>query len=238
MTEDQLPKPPMPDRSFNAREAWRVFGIMSEFVDATEHLAHIRPAVSVFGSARAAPGTHYYQLAEQVSRLLSDAGFAVISGGGPGVMEAANKGAFAGRSDAIGLNIELPHEQHANPYQDISLTFKHFFTRKVMFAKFATAFIILPGGYGTLDELFEALTLVQTGKTRKMPIILMHGPFWRGLIGWFRERLVAEGMIDAHDIDLLQVIDEPQGVVDAIFAFYEKRGFEPSPQEREVLLNL
>jgi uncharacterized protein (TIGR00730 family) len=228
----------MPDRSFNAREAWRVFGIMSEFVDATEHLANIRPAVSVFGSARAAPGTHYYQLAEQVSRLLSDAGFAVISGGGPGVMEAANKGAFAGRSDAIGLNIELPHEQHANPYQNISLTFKHFFTRKVMFAKFATAFIILPGGYGTLDELFEALTLVQTGKTRKMPIILMHGPFWRGLIGWFRERLVAEGMIDARDIDLLQVIDEPQGVVDAIFAFYEKRGFEPSPQEREVLLNL
>jgi uncharacterized protein (TIGR00730 family) len=228
----------MPDRSFNAREAWRVFGIMSEFVDATEHLANIRPAVSVFGSARVAPGSHYYQLAEQVSRLLSDAGFAVISGGGPGVMEAANKGAFAGKSDAIGLNIELPREQAANRYQNISLTFKHFFTRKVMFAKFATAFIILPGGYGTLDELFEALTLVQTGKTRKMPIILMHAPFWRGLIGWFRERLVAEGMIDAHDVDLLQLIDEPQGVVDAIFSYYEKRGFEPSPAEREVLLNL
>ena len=238
MTDDKLPKPPMPDRSFNAREAWRVFGIMSEFVDATEHLANIRPAVSVFGSARATPGTHYYQLAERVSRLLSDAGFAVISGGGPGVMEAANKGAFAGRSDAIGLNIELPREQHANPYQNISLTFKHFFTRKVMFAKFATAFIILPGGYDTLDELFEALTLVQTGKTRRMPIILMHAPFWRGLIGWFRERLVAEGMIDARDVDLLQLIDDPQGVVDAIFSYYEKRGFEPSPAEREVLLNL
>jgi uncharacterized protein (TIGR00730 family) len=238
MTDDKLPKPSTPDRSFNAREAWRVFGIMSEFVDATEHLANIRPAVSVFGSARAAPGTHYYQLAEQVSRLLSDAGFAVISGGGPGVMEAANRGAYAGSSDAIGLNIELPHEQRANSYQNISLHFKHFFTRKVMFAKFATAFIILPGGFGTLDELFEALTLVQTGKTRRMPIILMHGPFWRGLLGWFRERLVAEGMIDAHDIDLLQVIDEPQAVVDAIFAYYEKRGFEPSPAEREVLLNL
>jgi len=211
---------------------------MSEFVDATEHLANIRPAVSVFGSARAAPGTHYYQLAEQVSRLLSDAGFAVISGGGPGVMEAANKGAYAGSSDAIGLNIELPHEQRANSYQNISLQFKHFFTRKVMFAKFATAFIILPGGFGTLDELFEALTLVQTRKTRRMPIILMHGPFWRGLLGWFRERLVAEDMIDAADIDLLQVIDEPQAVVDAIFAYYEKRGFEPSPAEREVLLNL
>ena len=238
MTDDKLPKPSTPDRSFNAREAWRVFGIMAEFVDATEHLANIRPAVSVFGSARAAPGTHYYQLAEQVSRLLSDAGFAVISGGGPGVMEAANKGAYAGSSDAIGLNIELPHEQRANSYQNISLQFKHFFTRKVMFAKFATAFIILPGGFGTLDELFEALTLVQTRKTRRMPIILMHGPFWRGLLGWFRERLVAEDMIDAADIDLLQVIDEPQAVVDAIFAYYEKRGFEPSPAEREVLLNL
>jgi len=238
MTDDKLSKPSTPDRSFNAREAWRVFGIMSEFVDATEHLANIRPAVSVFGSARAAPGTHYYQLAEQVSRLLSDAGFAVISGGGPGVMEAANKGAYAGSSDAIGLNIELPHEQRANPYQNISLQFKHFFTRKVMFAKFATAFIILPGGFGTLDELFEALTLVQTRKTRKMPIILMHEPFWRDLIGWFRDRLVGEGMIDARDIDLLQVIDEPQAVVDAIFAYYEKRGFEPSPAEREVLLNL
>jgi hypothetical protein len=238
MTDDKLPKPSTPDRSFNAREAWRVFGIMAEFVDATEHLANIRPAVSVFGSARAAPGTRYYQLAEQVSRLLSDAGFAVISGGGPGVMEAANKGAYAGGSDAIGLNIELPHEQRANSYQNISLQFKHFFTRKVMFAKFATAFIILPGGFGTLDELFEALTLVQTRKTRRMPIILMHGPFWRGLLGWFRERLVAEDMIDAADIDLLQVIDEPQAVVDAIFAYYEKRGFEPSPAEREVLLNL
>jgi hypothetical protein len=238
MAEEKLPKPPLPDRSFNAREAWRVFGIMSEFVEATERLANIRPAVSVFGSARVTPGSHYYALAEEVSRLLSDAGFAVISGGGPGVMEAANKGAFAGRSDAIGLNIELPREQEANRYQNLSLTFKHFFTRKVMFAKFATAFIILPGGYGTLDELFEALTLVQTGKTRKMPIILMHAPFWRGLIGWFRERLVAEGMIDARDVDLLQVIDEPQGVVDAIFSYYEKRGFEPSPAEREVLLNL
>jgi uncharacterized protein (TIGR00730 family) len=238
MTDDKLPKPSTPDRSFNAREAWRVFGIMSEFVDATEHLANIRPAVSVFGSARAAPGTHYYALAEQVSRLLSDAGFAVISGGGPGVMEAANKGAYAGSSDAIGLNIELPHDQRANPYQNISLHFKHFFTRKVMFAKFATAFIILPGGFGTLDELFEALTLVQTRKTRKMPIILMHEPFWRDLIGWFRDRLVGEGMIDAADIELLQVIDEPQGVVDAIFSYYEKRGFEPSPAEREVLLNL
>jgi len=238
VSNDKLPKPAARAPEISAREAWRVFGIMAEFVEATERLAHIRPAVSVFGSARAAPGSHYYRLAEDVSRLLSDAGFAVISGGGPGVMEASNRGAFAGRAPAIGLNIDLPREQHANQFQDISLRFKHFFARKVMFVKFATAYIVLPGGYGTLDELFEALTLVQTGKTRKMPIILMHTPFWRGLRDWIAERLVGEGMIDPGDAELLQVIDDPQAVVDAIFSYYEKRGFEPSPQEREVLLNL
>ena len=211
---------------------------MAEFVEATERLADIRPAVSLFGSARVAPGSPYYRLAEEVARLLSDAGFAVISGGGPGVMEAANKGAYAGISPAIGLNIDLPREQGSNRFQDISLRFKHFFARKVMFVKFATAYVVLPGGYGTLDELFEALTLVQTGKTRRMPIILMHAPYWRGLLEWIRGTLLAEGMIDAGDVDLLQVIDEPRAVVEAIFAYYEKRGFEPSPQEREVLLNL
>jgi hypothetical protein len=238
VSEDKLQKPAQPAHAISAREAWRVFGIMSEFVEATERLANVRPAVTVFGSARVAPGSHYYRLAEDVSRRLSDAGFAVISGGGPGVMEAANRGAFAGPSPAIGLNIDLPREQTANAFQDISLRFKHFFTRKVMFAKFATAFIILPGGYGTLDELFESLTLVQTGKTRRMPIILMHAPFWGGLRDWIRDRLVGEAMIDSGDAELLQVIDEPQAVVEAIFAYYERRGFEPSPQEREVLLNL
>jgi len=153
-------------------------------------------------------------------------------------MEATNKGAFEGNGLAVGLNIELPREQFGNRYQNISLSFRHFFTRKVMFAKVATAFIVLPGGYGTLDELFEALTLVQTGKTRQMPIILVHEPFWRGLLEWMRERLASEGMIDVLELDLLQVCNRPQEVVDAIFAFYEKRGFEPSPQEREVLLNL
>jgi uncharacterized protein (TIGR00730 family) len=238
MSNDKLPRPASRAPEISAREAWRVFGIMAEFVEATERLADIRPAVSVFGSARVAPGSPYYRLAEEVSRLLSEAGFAVISGGGPGVMEASNKGAFAGPSAAIGLNIDLPREQSGNRYQDISLRFKHFFARKVMFVKFATAFIILPGGFGTLDELFEALTLVQTGTTRKMPIILMHSPYWRGLTEWIRERLLGEAMIDPGDADLLQVIDEPRAVVDAIFSYYEKRGFEPSPQEREVLLNL
>jgi uncharacterized protein (TIGR00730 family) len=238
MNQDRQPKLAELAKEVPAREAWRVFGIMSELVEATERLVGIQPAVSVFGSARARPGTPYYELAEETARLLSDAGFSVVTGGGPGLMEASSKGAFHGGGLSVGLTIDLAGEQPASRYQHISLRFKHFFTRKAMFAKVATAFVVLPGGYGTLDELFEALTLVQTGKTRKMPIILMHGPFWRGLIGWFRERLVAEGMIDARDIDLLQVIDEPQGVVDAIFAFYEKRGFEPSPQEREVLLNL
>jgi uncharacterized protein (TIGR00730 family) len=238
MRNDKLQRPAGLAHEISAREAWRVFGIMAEFVEATERLAGIRPAVSVFGSSRAAPGSAHYKLAEQTSRLLSDAGFAVISGGGPGIMEAANRGAFYGRSPAVGLNIELPREQRANEYQDISLRFRHFFARKVMFVKFATAYVVLPGGFGTLDELFEALTLVQTHKTRRMPVILMHEPYWRGLLAWFRERLVGEGMIEAQDLELLQVIDEPQRVVDAIFAFYEKRGFEPSPDESEILLNL
>src|SRR3979409_1910275 len=153
-------------------------------------------------------------------------------------MAAANKGAFEGKSPSVGLNIQLPHEQQGNLYQDISQNFHYFFARKVMFVKFATAYVVFPGGFGTLDEVMEALTLVQTGKTRKMPIILVHEPFWRGMIGWFRERLVAEGMIDATDMDLVQVCDQPRQVVDVIFNFYEKRGFEPSPAGWEVLLNL
>ncbi len=211
---------------------------MAEFFEATERLTDIRPAVSVFGSARVQPGTPYYELAEETARLLSDSGFPVSSGGGPGLMEATNKGAFAGKGLAVGLNIDLPREQFTNQYQDISLRFKHFFARKVMFAKYATAYIVLPGGFGTLDELFEALTLVQTGKIRQMPIILMHEPFWRGLLEWVRERLATEGMIDPADLNLVQVCNKPKEVVDVIFNFYEKRGFEPSPAEKEVLLNL
>jgi uncharacterized protein (TIGR00730 family) len=225
-------------QEISPREAWKLFGIMAEFFEATERLQDIRPAVSVFGSARIRAGSPYYRLAEETARLLSDSGFTVISGGGPGLMEATNKGAFEGGGLAVGLNIDLPHEQLANQYQDISLKFKHFFARKVMFAKYATAYVVLPGGFGTLDELFEALTLVQTGKTRLMPIILMHEPYWRGLLAWFRERLVAERMVDPSDMQLVQLCDEPRQAVDAIFAFYEKRGFEPSPAEREVLLNL
>ncbi len=225
-------------QSTSARESWRVFGIMSEFVEATERLAAIRPAVTVFGSARVPPESPYYALTEDICRLLSDSGFSVISGGGPGIMEAANKGAFHGKSPSVGLNIQLPHEQRANPYQDVSQTFRHFFARKYMFVRFASAYVVMPGGFGTLDELLEALTLVQTGKARKIPIILVCADFWKGLVDWFRDRLVSEKMIDAGDMDLLQIIDEPAQVVEAIFKHYEGRPFGPLPTEREMLLNL
>lgn len=211
---------------------------MSEFVEGTERLKPIRPAVSIFGSARTPADHLYYLQAEKIARLLSDAGFSVISGGGPGVMEAANKGAFFGKSPSIGLNIQLPMEQQSNPYQDISQTFQHFFARKFMFVKFASAYVVMPGGFGTLDELLEAMTLIQTGKSRRIPIILVHRPFWQGLLDWLRDRLVAEGMISADDLDLVQVIDKPEEVVEAIFKHYERRGFQPLPAEREMMLNL
>ncbi|MEW6562345.1 MAG: TIGR00730 family Rossman fold protein [Pseudomonadota bacterium] len=233
----KLPPSQMPEL-WNSKEAWRVFGIMSEFVSATDRLQAIQPAVSIFGSARTAPDHPYYHLTEEIARRLSDAGFSVISGGGPGIMEAANKGAFYGKSPSVGLNIQLPHEQHSNPYQNISQTFRHFFARKVMFVKFASAYVVMPGGYGTLDELMEALTLVQTGKTRPIPIILVGSHFWGGMVEWFRNSLLAEKTITQEDLDLIQVIDEPKAVVDAIFKHYETRGFEPSAAEREMQLNL
>ena len=221
-----------------AQEAWRVFGIMSEFVEATQRLSAIRPAVSIFGSARTPPGSPYYVLTEEIARKLSDAGFSVISGGGPGIMEAANKGAYHGKSPSVGLNIQLPREQVSNGYQDISQTFRHFFARKYMFVRFASAYVVMPGGFGTLDELLEALTLVQTGKSQKIPIILVHSPFWRGLVDWLGARLVEEQMIAPEDMQLLQVLDRPEEVVEAIFDHYATRGFAPLPSEHELLLNL
>ncbi len=237
----KLPPLASPDsltQSISARESWRIFGIMAEFVEATERLSAIRPAVSIFGSARIPTGTPFYELTEAIARRLSDSGFSVISGGGPGIMEAANKGAYFGKSPSVGLNIQLPHEQRANGYQDISQSFRHFFARKYMFVKFASAYVVMPGGFGTLDELLEALTLIQTGKTRRIPIILVHTPFWKGLVEWFRERLVEEKMIAPEDMNLIQVLDTPEEVVEAIFKHYETRGFGPSPDEREMLLNL
>ena len=225
-------------QSASARESWRIFGIMSEFVEATERLAPIKPAVTIFGSARVVPGSPYYDLAERTARLLSDSGFSVISGGGPGIMEAANKGAYTGKGLSVGLNIQLPHEQKANPYQDISQTFRHFFARKYMFVRMASAYVVMPGGFGTLDELLEALTLIQTKKSPRIPLILVGSDFWKGLVDWFRDRLIGEGMIGADDMDLIQVIDDPDQVVRAIFDHYQARGFEQLPQEHELLLNL
>src|SRR5258706_1528605 len=194
--------------AFDSREAWRVLGIMAEFAAATERLRGVRPAVSMFGSARTQPDHPYYVKAERIARLLSDAGFAVISGGGPGLMEAANRGAFGGKSPAIGLNILLPNEQGGNAFQDVSFDFRYFFARKMMFVRFASAYVVLPGGFGTLDELSECLTLVQTGKTRRIPIILVGGDFWHGLVEWMRDKLVGEGMAGESDLDLMQVIEE------------------------------
>lgn len=220
------------------QESWRAFEIMAEFVEATERLKAITPAVSIFGSARTPVDHPYYKLTEEVARLLSESGFSVISGGGPGLMEAANKGAYPGPSPSVGLNIELPHEQTRNTYQDISQNFQHFFMRKVMFVKCASAYVVMPGGFGTLDEVMEAVTLVQTGKTIKIPIILVCEPFWRGLLDWIKTTLVNEKMIALEDLDLIQVIDEPAKIVEAIFKHYEARGFKLSAEEERVQLYL
>ncbi|SEB19926.1 hypothetical protein SAMN05192564_108149 [Paraburkholderia sartisoli] len=218
-----------------------MFTIMAEFIEATEYLSEIRPAVSIYGSARLKPNSPYYKLATQIARKLSDAGFAVISGGGPGIMEAANKGAHAGKAPSVGLNIELPHEQSGNQWQDISLRFRHFFTRKVTFVKNSDAVIVMPGGFGTLDELAEVLTLIQTKKSRHVPIILVGGEFWRGLLGWFKEALVPMGLINPDDMNLMQVIDEPEQVLEAVLAFYEDRDegeHPPSKSEEDRMFYL
>lgn len=226
------------DEGILTRQSWKIFQIMAEFVEGFERLSAIAPSVSIFGSARTQPDDPYYQLAEEIARGLSDAGFSVVSGGGPGIMEAANKGAFSGKSPSIGLNITLPQEQVANAYQNISLHFRHFFSRKVMFVKYASAYIVLPGGFGTLDEMAEILTLVQTGKSRRIPIILVGSEFWSGLIDWFKDTMVKQGTIKSEDLKLFKVIDEPRAVVEAIFKHYEYRGFEPSAEETEKMLHL
>lgn len=224
--------------SLKARESWHMFTIMAEFIDSTERLTTIRPAVTIFGSARTKPDNPYYAKCVDVSRRLSDEGFAVISGGGPGIMEAANKGAFEGASPSVGLNIELPHEQRTNPWQNISLSFRHFFARKVAFVKYADAYVVFPGGFGTMDEVSEVLTLIQTGKTRHIPVILVGTSFWSGLLDWIRLQMAGNGLIDPSDLNLVQLIDEPANIVDAIFAFYEARDIEPSEEERQRMLYL
>ncbi len=220
------------------RESWKIFQIMAEFVEGYERLARIRPSVSVFGSARTPPDHPYYKLGEAIGRALSAAGFSVVTGGGLGLMEAANKGAFGGRAPSVGLNIKLPREQRANEYQNIAITFKHFFSRKVMFVKYASAYVILPGGFGTLDEFSEILTLIQTGKSRRIPIVLVNADFWSGMLDWFRGCLLAEGMIAADDMALMSTAETADEVVERIFAHYDKEGFEPSAKDREKMLEL
>lgn len=225
---------PLNDDDSLSREAWHLFGIMSEFVEAIERLRGIPPAVSVFGSSRVPRDHPYYRLAEDLAHLLSDAGFSVVSGGGPGLMEAVSRGAFLGPAPSVGLNIELPGQEPPNGYLDVSLHFRHFFARKHMFIRLSAAYVVLPGGFGTMDELMEALCLIQTGKTPKIPVILLHRPFWQGLIGWFRDTLLREEMIAEKDLGLLQVVDTPKEALDAIFAFYLARGFGASTREKEI----
>ncbi len=199
--------PQVPD--FTHSDPWRVFRIMGEFVEGFDVLANTGPAVSIFGSARVPPHHPQYEMATTVARLLAEAGFAVITGGGPGIMEAANRGAREAGGVSIGCNIELPFEQGTNPYVDIAINFRYFFVRKTMFVKYAEAFIIFPGGFGTLDELFEALTLIQTGKVRNFPVILFDSTYWEGLLTWIRDTMLEEGKISDEDLDLLVVTDSP-----------------------------
>jgi uncharacterized protein (TIGR00730 family) len=220
------------------REAERIARYTAEFSEGFAQLAAIGPSVSVFGSARTKPGDPRYALTEHIGRLLSDAGFAVVSGGGPGSMEAANRGAYAGKSASIGLNIELPHEQRSNPYQNLRLSFRHFFTRKVMFVRYACAYVVLPGGFGTLDEVAEVLTLIQTGKTRRVPVVLVDGEFWKGLLAWMEQKMVGEGMIAAEDMRLLKVVERAEEVLPAILGHYDRRSYEPSKEEDDLMFEL
>jgi uncharacterized protein (TIGR00730 family) len=208
--------------SFTHTDPWRVFRIMGEFVDGFDALAHIGPSVAVFGSARVPCGAPAYNAARDLGKRLADAGFAVITGGGPGIMEAANRGAKDGKGISIGCNIELPFEQETNPYVNIGINFRYFFVRKTMFVKYSEAFVIFPGGFGTMDELFEALTLVQTRKIRNFPIVLYDSSYWTGLLEWIRTTMLRDAMISEGDLDLLTVSDSPDEICRIIVDSYEK----------------
>ena len=202
---------------FSIQESWRIFRIISEFVDGFETLADIYPAVTVFGSSRVTENDHVYEMGRELGRHLAEAGFSVVTGGGPGAMEAANRGAFDAHGKSVGLCIELPREQAANPYTNLKLSFRYFFIRKVMFVKYAVAYVILPGGFGTLDELFEALTLIQTSRIKPFPVIMLGKGYWRDLLSWLRKTLVEKsGTISLEDLDLIQVMDDPAAAVAAI----------------------
>ena len=222
MTEDEkLLQAPAPGESFTKTDTWRVLRITSEFVEGFDTLATVDRGVTIFGSARISPDDPHYAAAQEVARILAEAGFAIITGAGPGIMEAANKGARLGGGRSIGCNIELPFEQGANPYVDTLIQFRYFFVRKTMFIKYSVAFIIFPGGFGTLDELFEAVTLIQTGKIYQFPVILFGRRYWAGLIRWLQARVLAEKKIAPGDIDLMVLTDDPAEAAAAVIKGYE-----------------
>jgi uncharacterized protein (TIGR00730 family) len=222
-TQDELllerPDPP----AFLDTDPWRALRILSEFVEGFDALAAVGPAVTVFGSARTKPDHPYYQQARELGRLLATQGYAVITGGGPGIMEAANRGCQEGDGLSVGCNIELPMEQGLNAYCDLGVEFRYFFARKTMFVKYADAFVIFPGGYGTLDELFEALTLIQTKKVQHFPVILMGADYWTGMIDWIKGTLLAEATISPEDVDLLRITDDPAETVQIVNAYVTER---------------
>lgn len=212
-------------------DSWAIFKIMGEFVNGFEKMSLIGPCVSIFGSARTAPDHKYYKLAEEVARGIVEAGYGVITGGGPGIMEAGNKGAHLAGGTSVGLNIELPFEQHDNPYidHDKSLDFDYFFVRKVMFVKYSQGFVVMPGGFGTLDELFEAITLIQTNKIEKFPIILVGRDFWEGLMDWIKATMLDRfANISPEDLDLIHLVDNQEEVVTILDAFYKESGLSPN----------
>ncbi len=211
-------------------DSWQIFKIMAEFVQGFERLARIGPCVSVFGSARTKPSDIHYKYAEEVAYLLTKKGFGIITGGGPGIMEAANKGAHFAGGKSVGLNIKLPFEQEANPFIDPEnlVEFDFFFVRKVMFMKYAQGYVVLPGGFGTMDELFEALTLIQTTKLVHFPIVLVDKVYWQGLVDWIKDRMIKEENISPKDLDIIKVVDTPEEAVAMIEEFYNKYSLKPN----------
>ena len=213
-------KPKIPKEDFTQEETWRVFRIMSEFVEGFEVLSKIGKAVSMFGSSRMKPDNKYYALTEEIAYLLAKEGYAIITGSGPGLMEAANKGTRRAKGKSIGLNIHIPAEQKPNEYVDILLDFRYFFVRKVMFVKYAKAFVILPGGYGTLDEFTEAINLIQTARIPKFPVVVFGREYWKGMLDWLKDTVLKNGNISGKDLDIFTVVDKPEEVVTAIKRFY------------------
>ena len=232
-TEDErlLAGPALEGKPFYETDTWRVMRIMGEFVEGFDVLAELGPAVTIFGSARAKPGDEHYETAVTVARMLGEAGLNIITGGGPGIMEAGNKGAKLAGVQSVGLNIELPFEQHLNPYVDLSIDFRYFFTRKVMLVKYAQAFVIFPGGFGTMDELFESLTLIQTGKVQNFPVVLFDTSYWSGLVDWLRNSMLAGSKISPDDLDLLILTDSPEEARDVIVHSLQDQNWRLNQEE-------